>query len=71
MYDELVGKMLRGDKNPSLDSLEVYNLAVSTLEDMNTVELRLRSAASKRYLDYDNITETTWGIWCYSSIQGK
>lgn len=61
MYDELVGKMLRGDKNPSLDSLEVYNLAVSTLEDMNTVELRLRSAASKRYLDYDNITETTWG----------
>ena len=61
MYDELVGKMLRGDSTPSLDSLEVYNLAVSTLEDMNTVELRLRSAASERYLDYDSISESSTG----------
>ena len=60
MYDELVGKMLRGDNTtPSLDTLEVYNLAVSTLEDMNTVELRLRAAASERYLDYDSITESS------------
>jgi hypothetical protein len=59
MYDELVGQMLRGDNTtPSLDTLEVYNLAVSTLEDMNTVELRLRAAASERYLDYDSIAES-------------